>query len=109
MNEEEKGRFIQKCSCSKTKDDWDFALMFCYFNDRNAFLRYLSLYKGLWLLIIGPTVANNLLGIYTDPLPLEKDFSQITLEAGAGKWLLHTKSSMGSSNILALYKRVEED
>lgn len=58
-----------KCCCEAT--NWDFSLLFCYFNNRNAFLQYLSDFKGYWVIIIGPVPSSN---IHTDPSPSETEF-----------------------------------
>lgn len=113
FNSHRKGRFLQECCCSSQSedDDWNFALMFCYFNDCKAFLHYLSLYGGSWLLLFGPAITSSSspsAAIYTEPLPLQEDFQQLTEEAGAGQWLLHTKLSIGSNNVLALYRRTDD-
>ena len=48
--------------------NWNFALLFCYFNLRSAFNEYIKYYRGNYVIIIGPA-ANTLR--YTDPLPLD--------------------------------------
>jgi hypothetical protein len=48
--------------------NWNFALLFCYFNHRKAFDEYISVYKGNYVIIIGPNQNTNR---YTDPLPLD--------------------------------------
>lgn len=51
--------------------NWNFALMFCYFNCREAFNQYVEAYRGNWIIIIGPADHT---GRYTEPLPLDEEF-----------------------------------
>ncbi|XP_055851425.1 uncharacterized protein LOC129915774 [Episyrphus balteatus] len=60
--------FLQECCDTK---DWDFGMVFCYFNNGKAFHDYLRLYKGSVVIIIGPAPG---VGIHTDPPPLKADF-----------------------------------
>lgn len=53
--------------------NWNFALMFCYFNCREAFNQYVEAYRGNWIIIIGPADKT---GRYTEPLPLDKEFQK---------------------------------
>lgn len=48
--------------------NWNFALLFCYFNLRPVFDAYIEAYKGNFVIIIGPQANTNR---YTDPLPLD--------------------------------------
>ncbi|XP_014280628.1 uncharacterized protein [Halyomorpha halys] len=45
------------------------ALMFCYFNNMDAFLKYLSVYPGHCLIIIGPENC----GKHTEPCPFDEN------------------------------------
>ncbi|XP_073818437.1 uncharacterized protein [Musca autumnalis] len=84
------------------RDSWNFALLFCYFNNRPAFLQYLNLYKGRWICIIGPMEKRN---IYTDPLPLEPNFPQ---SVGV-TWKLKATLQMGDNDVMALYEKQDID
>lgn len=87
--------YLQNCC---RRDNWDFVLMFCYFNNRFAFLEYLSLYKGKWIIIIGPLDKRN---VYTDPLPLEPNFPKdITTN-----WTLRSSLKIGNNDIMAVYEK----
>lgn len=114
LSDDGRRRFLQECcSCERDQNDWNFVLMFCYFNDFKAFLQYLCLYQGVWLLIIGPATTDSSSLIFTEPLPLQANFNRLTVEAGAGNWVLYKKISIGFQgrgdagplNTLALYKR----
>lgn len=48
-----------------------FALLFCYFNNRNAFIDYVRAYSGNLIIIVGPTSEQH---IVTDPNPLNPHF-----------------------------------
>lgn len=51
--------------------DDNFALLFCYFNNGNAFRDYISSYDGNVVIIIGPGPN---LQTYTDPEPFSPNF-----------------------------------
>ncbi|XP_023297042.2 uncharacterized protein LOC111679674 [Lucilia cuprina] len=87
------GSFLQKCC---VLNSWNFALMFCYFNNRSAFLEYLKIYEGNYIIIVGPLEKTE---IYTDPLPLEPNFP----EDLTSKWTLIQTVPIKSNNILVLY------
>lgn len=53
--------------------NWNFTLLFCYFNNRLAFDEYVANYKGQYVIIIGPAEHTNR---YTEPLPLDKEFQK---------------------------------
>lgn len=77
--------------------NWNFALMFCYFNCRFAFNQYVDVYRGNWIIIIGPAEKT---GRYTDPLPLDVEF-------GANKNFKFVCSHEFGDNqdIIAIYER----
>lgn len=50
-----------------------FALLFCYFNNRDAFLEYVRAYNGDLIIIIGPSSEQY---IVTDPNPLNPKFEK---------------------------------
>lgn len=73
-----------------------FALMFCYFNDREAFLNYVRAYNGTVIVIIGP--LNNV-NIVTDPMPLNPMFE-------TDEWTrVATINMQGHDNCMAIYKK----
>ncbi|KAL7023485.1 hypothetical protein ACKWTF_012631 [Chironomus riparius] len=75
--------------------NWDFALLFCYFNLRRAFNEYIKYYKGNYVIIIGPA-ANT--GRYTDPLPLDfQDNEEFQL--------VHLSDFGDNRDLLAIYER----
>ncbi|XP_017772468.1 PREDICTED: uncharacterized protein LOC108559633 isoform X2 [Nicrophorus vespilloides] len=49
----------------------NFALLFCYFNDGQAFKEYVDRYEGCLIVIIGPGEGR---GTHTDPEPFKPDF-----------------------------------
>lgn len=87
--------FLQQCCSSNS---WNFALMFCYFNNRSAFLNYLHMFKGNYIIIVGPLEKCD---IYTDPLPLEPNFP----EDLSAKWLKVKSLPIENNNILVLYEK----
>ncbi|XP_017472267.1 PREDICTED: uncharacterized protein LOC108363415 [Rhagoletis zephyria] len=87
------GDYLQKC-CNL--QSWNFALMFCYFNNHSAFLNYLNMYKGNSLLIIGPKVG---MGVFTDPLPLEPQLPE------GLNWTLKSTLNIGRRDVIAFYTK----
>ncbi|XP_018797144.1 PREDICTED: uncharacterized protein LOC108974028 isoform X1 [Bactrocera latifrons] len=85
--------YLQKC-CNL--ENWNFALMFCYFNNRTAFLNYIKMYKGNILLIVGPKTGVN---VYTEPLPLEPHFP------GRSRWELKATLNIGNLDVIAFYTK----
>lgn len=70
--------------------------MFCYFNDGEAFRRYISSYKGPLVIIIGPGPG---VGRYTDPEPFHPNF-------GNHSWVLNSIEEMGDTgDYIATYTR----
>ncbi|XP_011182586.1 uncharacterized protein LOC105212364 [Zeugodacus cucurbitae] len=91
--EENQDEFLQKC-CNL--ENWDFALMFCYFNNRSAYLNYIQIYKGNVLVIVGPKTG---VKVFTEPLPLEPHFP-------AGNcWQLKATLNIGKIDVIAFYTR----
>ncbi|KAH8359858.1 hypothetical protein KR093_009117 [Drosophila rubida] len=86
------GNFLRKC-CSGFPPQ---ALLFCYFNNRVAFLEYLEAFAGDWLILIGPQPTR---GIYTDPNPLQP-------ELPSNRWALHGLINWTEHNVVALYKKL---
>lgn len=73
-----------------------FALMFSYFNNRDAFLSYVRAYRGSFVIIIGPVGHVN---IVTDPMPLDPMFED-------DEWAqLAVMKMQGQENCMAIYKR----
>lgn len=60
--------FLRKCANIETDK---FALLFCYFNNRNAFLEYIRVYEGDFIILVGPMSEEY---IVTDPNPLNPKF-----------------------------------
>ncbi|XP_034951209.1 uncharacterized protein [Chelonus insularis] len=52
----------------------NYAILFCYFNNGQAFENYLKIYQGNVILIIGPNEGQNR---YTDPLPFDVKFDKL--------------------------------
>lgn len=83
------------CDCVGQSAD-RFALLFCYFNNRNAFLDYVRAYEGKLIVIIGPINGDK---IVTDPIPLNPLFE-------TNEWQLVGQSEMhGFDNCMAIYRR----
>lgn len=82
---------LDSCACR----NWNFALLFCYFNNRLAFDEYIEVYKGNFVIIIGPAANTNR---YTDPLPF--DFQD------NNEFQLNYQCDFGDNkDILAIYER----
>lgn len=75
----------------------DFGLLFCYFNNGQAFNNYINNYKGNVIVIIGPTEGQN---VYTEPLPYKPMFSN------PNEWNLSSQKYMNNGrDLIAFYKR----
>ncbi|KRF78662.1 uncharacterized protein [Drosophila virilis] len=72
------------------------ALLFCYFNNRSAFLEYLSVFEGKWLILIGPQPA---VGIHTEPNPLQPQIP-------GDQWALHQVINWTEQNLVAVYEKL---
>lgn len=73
-----------------------FALLFCYFNNRSAFLDYVRAYDGKLIVIVGPIDGGK---IVTDPIPLRPQFE-------SDEWQLVGQCEMhGQDNCMAIYRR----
>ncbi|KAH8381774.1 hypothetical protein KR009_000179 [Drosophila setifemur] len=90
---EEVNPHFLNCCCNDSSPS---ALLFCYFNNRRAFLDYLRIFQGRWLIIIGPQPA---LGIHTDPNPLQPQLP-------VNKWSLRERLNWTDRNIVAFYERI---
>lgn len=73
------------------------ALLFCYFNNHRAFLDYLNVFEGTWVVLIGPQPT---IGIHTNPNPLQPELS-------SSQWVLHTIINWTEQNVVAIYKKLE--
>lgn len=65
-----------------------YAILFCYFNNEQAFYSYAKNYRGNLILVIGP--SDNQLR-FTDPLPFDRKFEELG-------WRLAAKSQIGRCN-----------
>ncbi|KAH0535570.1 hypothetical protein KQX54_017245 [Cotesia glomerata] len=62
----------------------EYAVLFCYFNNSEAFKSYLTDYPGHLVVVIGPEKGKNR---HTDPRPFDKKFSKMG-------WKLHTSKKL---------------
>lgn len=60
-------------TCIQCDNDTEFALLFCYFNNRDAFQEYVRAFNGNIIIIVGPVSGQH---IVTDPLPLNPQFER---------------------------------
>lgn len=77
--------------------NWNFSLLFCYFNNRIAFNDYIKNYKGNYVIIIGP--EDNTYR-YTEPLPLDKEFRQ-----NDNFKLIHMSEFGNNRDLIAIYEK----
>ena len=86
--------FLQNCIRSRGK--CKYALLFCYFNNGEAFREYLNHFKGDTIVIIGPAEGIRV----TDPSPLSPNFSN------NDPWKLVASKEFGNQqDIIAIYSR----
>lgn len=85
--------FLRSCLPSNSNQR---AMLFCYFNNRNAFLDYVRAFEGDIIIIVGPTDTH----IVTDPNPLNPQFDE-------DEWSLIGcyKFNDQNSNCIGIYKR----
>ena len=102
--------FLLKCVNSsendlgKTNNEWNFALMFCYFNNGEAFRNYVKYFQGDFIIIIGP---KNGAGIHTDPLPFAPIFDLSDNNSKSILWQLEYSVQIDKSyNYIVVYKRL---
>lgn len=74
----------------------NFGLLFCYFNNSEAFNNYVEAFKGKWIVIIGPEDGT---GRYTEPMALKPCFKR------TNTWKLETNFSLIEGDIVAIYGR----
>lgn len=85
---------LQACVSPSNIDN--FALLFCYFNNKLAFDKYVEAYRGSVVIIIGP---RNDCDIVTDPMPLNPQFCK-------SDWMLESIIDIDvDCNVAALYRR----
>jgi hypothetical protein len=77
--------------------NWNFSLLFCYFNNRPAFNEYVKHYKGNFIIIIGP--AENTCR-YTEPLPTDKEFQK-----NGNYKLVHLTEFGNNRDLIAIYEK----
>ncbi|XP_077288869.1 uncharacterized protein LOC143913135 [Arctopsyche grandis] len=71
------------------------AIMFCYFNNRNAFVQYMKYFTGGTLIIIGPGEGRY---THTDPTPFDHRLSE--------SWsLLKYEEVRNTKDYIAIYRR----
>lgn len=87
------------CECARRESE-RFALLFCYFNNRQAFVSYVRAYSGNCIIIIGPIADVN---IVTDPMPLDPMF-----ETPSDWTRIVCMQMQGQDNCMAIYKRTRE-
>lgn len=97
-------KLLQEFSYSSIDDstvlDTNFALLFCYFNNRNAFQNYVDKFEGNVIIIIGPNGKS----VFTDPNPFRPNF---TYEyENKRKWILIDSLEIGNSkDFIVIFKR----
>ncbi|XP_063907931.1 uncharacterized protein LOC135126069 [Zophobas morio] len=75
----------------------NYALLFCYFNDGDAFREYIRCYEGDFVFIIGPGLGA---GRHTDPEPFNPNF-------GSPDWLLYKSQEVrDTKDFIAVYARL---
>lgn len=77
--------------------NWNFSLLFCYFNNRPAFNEYVKCFKGNFIIIIGPAANTNR---YTEPLPLDEEFQK-----NEDYKLVHSKEFGDNHDLIAIYEK----
>lgn len=84
--------------CIQTNEN-HFALLFCYFNNREAFLEYIRAYDGDLIIIVGPTSEHH---IVTDPNPLNPNFE-------TDEWMLLDFCQFNDqlSNCMSVFRRIK--
>lgn len=91
-------QFLRSCL---PVNDIQFALLFCYFNNRNAFLGYVRAFDGDLIIIIGPMNKQ----IVTEPNPLNPNFEDDE------NWMLVDNFMLNdqNNNCIGIYKRIKRE
>lgn len=76
----------------------EFALLFCYFNDKIAFNEYVQAYEGRLIIIIGPERCS---GTVTDPQPLNPKFEY----SPDYRWTIETIVNIDNFNYIGVYRK----
>ena len=72
------------------------AMMFCYFNNPEAFQKYLNWFEGQLMIIIGPNKAS---GRHCCPLPIDEPILQ-----DSRNWVMHLAVNLKwQNNLMAIY------
>lgn len=105
LNDEDlTSKMLQECSYS-SKDvplilDNNFALLFCYFNNRNAFQNYVDKFEGNIIIIIGPNGKS----VFTDPNPFKPNFTYA--HENEKRWILVDSMEIGDSkDFIVIFRR----
>lgn len=77
-----------------------FALLFCYFNDKPAFDEYVRAFDGPLIVLVGPEACS---GTVTDPQPLNPQFEKSETHF----WTIETIINIDSFNYMAVYRRIQ--
>lgn len=87
--------FLNRCIQAEANQ---FALLFCYFNNRNAFHEYVRAYNGDLIIIVGPKSEQH---IVTDPNPLNPKFEN-------DEWFLLDRVNFNDQllNCMSIFKRI---
>lgn len=91
--------FLANCTTCMQADQ--FALLFCYFNNRDAFVEYVRAYTGHLIIIVGPTSEQH---IVTDPNPLNPNFEN-------DEWILldYCQFNDKLSNCMSIFRRINSN
>lgn len=86
-------------TCIQCDDEKEFALLFCYFNNRGAFHEYVRAFDGDIIIIVGPTTEK----IVTDPNPLNPHFER------SDDWTLVDVCQFNDqlSNCMSVFRRIK--
>lgn len=94
--------FLERCVFPKGPTSNNFALLFCYFNDRVAFNQYLDVFRGKYIIIIGPTEESE---IQCNVTPMNPGFKM----SRNVRWILIYMYTMEDGyNEIVIYKRINK-
>lgn len=87
-------------ACIQCTDTDEFALLFCYFNNRSAFHEYVRAFNGNLIIIVGPASEQH---IVTDPNPLNPHFER------DNDWKLidYCQFNDQLSNCMSIFQRIK--